>query len=69
LDEPRFAAVRWPNFTRVVVIGQGVEMIRRGVDPGNRDHYRELFDRNGFIESVRFLAYLNDTKQVEEFAQ
>ena len=44
-------------------------MIRRGVDPGNRDHYRELFDRNGFIESVRFLAYLNDTKQVEEFAQ
>jgi hypothetical protein len=44
-------------------------MIRRGVDPGNRERYRALLDRNGFIESVRLLAYLNDTKQLPDFAQ
>lgn len=38
-------------------------------DPGNHERYRALLDRDGFIESVRFLAYLNDTKQAEDFAQ
>jgi hypothetical protein len=26
MDEPRFAALWWPHFTRVVVMGQGVEI-------------------------------------------
>jgi hypothetical protein len=39
-----------------------------GTDPGNRKRYRTLLDRNGFIESARFVAYLNDTKSFPDFA-
>ena len=39
-----------------------------GTDPGNRKRYRALLDGQGFIESSRFVAFLNDTKSFPSFA-
>jgi type II secretory pathway pseudopilin PulG len=38
-------------------------------DPGNREQYRALLYRNGFIQANRYFKYLLDTKQLQYFAQ
>jgi hypothetical protein len=38
-------------------------------DPGNREQYRAVLYRNGFIEGNRFFRFVLDTKQLEDFAQ
>jgi hypothetical protein len=38
-------------------------------DPGNREQYRAVLYRNGFIEGDRFFRFVLDTKQLEDFSQ
>jgi hypothetical protein len=41
-----------------------------GTDPDNRKKYRALLDRNGFVESARFLKYMVEGKeQPGDFAE
>lgn len=38
-------------------------------DPGNREQYKAVLYRDGFIQGNRFFAYMLDTKQLQDFAQ
>jgi hypothetical protein len=38
-------------------------------DPGNREEYRAVIDQNGSIEGTRYLRFLLDTKQMQDFAK
>jgi hypothetical protein len=38
-------------------------------DPGHHALYREALDNNDSVESDRFLKYLNDTQQTQDFAR
>jgi hypothetical protein len=38
-------------------------------DPANRQHYREALDMDDTVKSDRFLQYLLDTRQMQDFGQ
>jgi hypothetical protein len=38
-------------------------------DPANRLHYRQALDMNDGVKSDRFLRYLLDTRQMQEFSR
>ncbi len=38
-------------------------------DSGNKEQYRTVLYRNGFIEGMRFQRFMLDTQQMQDFAQ
>ena len=38
-------------------------------DPANRSHYREALDADDVVKSYRFLQYMLDTEQMQDFRQ